>query len=185
MGRLRLPLCLALFAALALMPTAALAAPPEHEHVRESGTDVDPDFCGTGESINISFDNVVNFWAAADSPTALVRTTISGETVFTNPDTGDSIIVSYAGQQTIEFVSGDPDGIHTVLVTSKGLPERIYTPNGPVLTRDAGLITFLFTVNGEGEVIETETVVVKGPHPQADADFELFCELAIPALGLA
>jgi hypothetical protein len=184
MGRLRLPLCLALFVALALMPAAALAAPPIHEHFRETGTDVDPDFCGTGQEINISFDNRVNVWIASDSPTALVRSTISGETVFTNPDTGDSIIVSYAGQQTIEFVSGDPDGLHTVLVTTKGLPERIHTPNGPVLTRDAGLITFLFTVDGE-EVVETETVVVKGPHPQADADFELFCELATEVLGIA
>jgi len=27
--------------------------------------------------------------------------------------------------------------------------------------------------------------VVKGPHPEADADFELFCEVMVPALGIA
>jgi hypothetical protein len=184
MGRLRLPLCLALFAALALMPAAALAAPPEHERFREVGTDVDPDFCGTGQTINISFNNLVNIWIAADSPTGLVRATFSGETVFTNPDTGDSVTISYAGQQTEEEVSGDPAGLHTVLITTKGLPERIQTTNGPVLTRDAGLIAILFTFDGD-EFISSETVLVKGPHPQAESDFELFCEVMVPALGIA
>jgi hypothetical protein len=183
MGRLRLPLCLALFTALALMPAAALAAPPGHEHFRDAGTEVDPDFCGTGQTINISFDNRVNIWIAADSPTGLVKTTFSGKTVFTNPATGDSVTVSSAGQFTEEEVSGDPAGLHTVLVTNKGLQEKIQTTHGPVLTRDAGIIAFLLSFDGD-EFLGFETVVVKGPHPEADADFELFCEVMTEALGI-
>jgi hypothetical protein len=183
MGRLRLPLCLTLFVALALMPAAALAAPPGHEHFRDVGTFVDPDFCGTGQEINGSFDVRVNIWIASDSPTGLVRTTFSGKQVLTNPDTGDSVTVSFAGQTTDEEVSGDPAGLHTVRTTTKGLPEKIQTTHGPVLTRDAGLIAILFTFDGD-EFISGETVLVKGPHPDADADFELFCEVMVPALGI-
>ena len=184
MGRLRLPLCLALFVALALMPAAALAAPPGHEHFRDVGTDVDPDFCGTGQAIEISFDVRVNVWVSPEGAEELVRTTFSGTNVFTNPDTGDSVTASFAGQTTEVTVSGDPDGLHTVLATTKGLPRKIQTTNGPVLTRDAGLIAFLRTFDGE-EFISQETVLVKGPHPEAESDFELFCEVTVPALGIA
>ena len=184
MGRLRLPLCLALFAALALMPASALAAPPGHEHFRDVGTFVDEDFCGTGQEINVSFDVRVNIWISPEGAEELVRTTFSGKQVFTtNPDTGDSVTVSSAGTSTEVLISGDPDGLHTVLATTKGLPEKIQTTHGPVLTRDAGIIAFLVTFDGD-EFISQETVLVKGPHPDADSDFELFCEVTVPALGI-
>jgi hypothetical protein len=183
MGRLRLPLCLALFAALALMPAAALAAPPEHEHFRDIGTFVDPDFCGTGQTINGSFDARVNVWISPEGAEELVRTTFSVKQVFTNPDTGDSVNLSSTGMSTEVLISGDPAGFHTVLATTKGVPEKIQTTHGPVLLRDAGLIAVLFTFDGD-EILEREIVVVKGPHPEADADFELFCEVMTEALGI-
>ena len=86
MGRLRLPLYLALFVALALMPATALAAPPGHEHFRDVGSDVDPNFCGTGQTIDISFDVRVNVWVSPEGAEELVRTTFSGTNVFTNPE---------------------------------------------------------------------------------------------------
>jgi hypothetical protein len=184
MGRLRLPLCLALFAALALMPAAALGAPPGHEHFRDAGTDVDPDFCGTGQEINVSFDVRINVWISPEGAEELVRTTLSGKEVFTNPDTGDSVTRTFAGQVTDVPISGDPGGLHTILVTNKGLQSKIQTTHGPVLFRDAGIIAFLVTFDGD-EVVDVETVVVKGPHPEADSDFELFCEVMVPALGIA
>jgi hypothetical protein len=184
MGRLRLPLCLALFAALALMPAAALAAPPGHEHFRDVGTGVDPDFCGTGQEINFSFEARVNVWISPEGAEELVRTTFSTKQVWTNPDTGDSVTVSFAGQTTEVTISGDPAGLHTILVTTKGLPEKIQTTHGPVLLRDAGIIAFEITFDGD-EFISQETVLVKGPHPEADSDFEAFCEVTVPALGIA
>ena len=184
MGRLRLPLCLTLFVALALMPAAALAAPPDHEHFRDVGTFVDEDFCGTGQTINGSFDARVNVWFSPEGAEELVRTTLSAKQVFTNPDTGDSVTVSAAGMSTEVLISGDPAGLHTVLATTKGLPEKIQTTHGPVLTRDAGIIAFLLTFDGD-ELLEQQIVVVKGPHPEADSDFELFCEVTTEALGIA
>ena len=165
------------------MPAAAFAAPPEHEHFRDVGTFVDENFCGTGQAINGSFDFRFNIWIASDSPTGLVRTTVSGKTVLTNPATSDSVTFSQAGQITEEEVSGDPAGLHTVLVTTKGLPEKIQTTHGPVLTRDAGVIAVLLTFDGD-ELLEEQIVVLNGPHPEADADFELFCEVTTEALGI-
>ena len=162
MGRLRLPLCLALFAALVLMPATALAAPPGHEHFRDAGTFVEEDFCGTGQEINGSFDVRVNIWLSPKGAEELVRATFSGKQVYTNPDTGDSVTVSFAGQTTEVPISGDPAGLHTVLATTKGLPEKIQTTHGPVLLRDAGIIAFLLTFDGD-ELISQETVLVKGP----------------------
>jgi hypothetical protein len=104
--------------------------------------------------------------------------------VFTNPDTGDSVTVSSAGQQIEVPISGDPAGLHTFLATSKGLQEKIQTTHGPVLLRDAGLIAILVTFDGD-EFLDAETVLVKGPHPEADSDLELFCEVTTEALGIA
>jgi hypothetical protein len=61
----------------------------------------------------------------------------------------------------------DEAGTITFLASSKGLPEQIKTPSGPVLTRDAGIITFADTFDLEtGEFISSELVLMKGPHPK-------------------
>lgn len=183
MGRLRLPLLMALTFALSIVPASAFGAPPTQEHFRDVGTDVDPDFCGTGQAINVAFDVRVNVWISPEGEEELVRVTQSGKVVFTNPATGDSVTLSFAGQSTDEIISGDPEGLHTHLFTSKGLPEKIQTTHGPVLTRDAGIIAFAAIFDGD-EFISQEIVVNKGPHPEAESDFELFCEVTTEALGI-
>jgi hypothetical protein len=107
----------------------------------------------------------------------------AGTVVFTNPANGRSVISSFAGQSTNILVSGDPEGVHTELITVKGLPEKLQLPHGAVLLRDAGIIAFVAAFDGD-EFISQETVVVKGPHPEADSDFELFCEITTEALGI-
>jgi hypothetical protein len=68
-------------------------------------------------------------------------------------------------------------------VSFKGLPERIQTANGPVLLRDAGFVTFADTFDLEtNEFISSEITVNKGPHPDLDSDFTLFCEVLSEAL---
>ena len=53
-----------------------------------------------------------------------------------------------------------------------------------MLNRDAGYIVFHDTFDGD-EFISGEIVVNRGPHPQAESDFELFCEFMTDALGLS
>jgi hypothetical protein len=93
------------------------------------------------------------------------------------------VINRFAGPFWEELVSGDPDGAHVTEFTNKGLPELFKTPHGGVLTRDAGYIVFRDSFDGE-EFLGGEIVINKGPHPQADSDFELFCQIIPEALGL-
>jgi hypothetical protein len=160
---------------------AALAADQQVNHFRDVFTDVDPDFCGTGQQIDIAVDVRVTEWLAPHQ--ADYKATVTGTVTFTNPLTGDTVINHFANAFWDETISGDPEGIHVHAFTTKGLPELFKTPHGGVLTRDAGYIVFQDTFDGD-TFISSEIVVNNGPHPQADSDFELFCEIMPEALGL-
>jgi hypothetical protein len=172
-------LLVALIAALGLLPGTALAAQPIaqfHDHFTDSFSD---EICG----IPVDVDLVVtdNFFLYADET---FKDTSSVRSTFTNPVNGKSVVVSSAGQ-----IIGPPPvvdeeaGTITFFTSFKGLPEKIQTAQGALLLRDAGIITFADTFDLEtGEFISSETIV-KGPHPEADSDFTLFCEVISTALG--
>ena len=162
-------------------PSAALGANPDINRFTESGTDTDADFCGTGKTVNIAFD--VRGTEFLDPNGADLKLTVRGTVVFTNPLNGKTVIQRFALQSLETMVSGDPEGVHTVDFTSKGLPELFQTKHGGVLTRDAGYIVLRTTFDGD-EFISFEIVLNRGPHPQAERDFELFCELMTTALEL-
>jgi hypothetical protein len=158
-----------------------LAAGQQHERFHDVGTDVDPDFCGTGQEIDIAFNVWVNAFHAPKQ--GLYKETARGTVIFTNPLTGDTVINRFAGRTKVVLVSGDPEGIHEVLVTVTGVPELIKAPNGGVLTRDAGYVVLRQTYDGE-EFISSEIVLLHGPHPDLESDFEVFCEVMPGALGI-
>ena len=169
--------------AAALMLTAAPAGaavgakPIEqfHDHFTESFSD---EICGIPvDTVIVVTDNFFVYEGDSFKATSSFRGTS------TNPVNGKSVVISSAGQ-----VSGPPPivdeeaGTITFLVSFKGLPEKIQTANGPVLLRDAGIITFADTFDLEtGDFISSE-IIVKGPHPEADSDFTLFCEVISEAL---
>ena len=73
-------------------------------------------------------------------------------------------------------------GTITFVTSYAGLPEKIQTAHGAVLLRDAGIISFADTFDlATGEFLGSE-VTIKGPHPEADSDFVLFCEVITAAL---
>jgi hypothetical protein len=160
---------------------AALGAGQQGHHFRDVGTDVDPDFCGTGQQIDIAFNVRVNEWLAPHQGD--YKSTASGTVTFTNPLTGDTVINRFAGPFWDEIVSGDPEGIHVHEFTNRGLQELFKTPHGGVITRDAGYIVFRDTFDGD-TFISGGIVINHGPHPQAESDFELFCQFMPAALGL-
>jgi hypothetical protein len=183
MIRLRPLLCAFLLAAV-LAPTSAnaIVTGPPDERFRDVGTDVDTDFCGTGETVNVAFNVRVNLWVLPEDPEDFAKLTQSGKVTFT-AENGNSVRITFAGQVTNAIVSGDPNGVHTHAFTTKGLPEKIQTVHGPVLTRDAGLIVERLTFAANGDVINYQATW-KGPHPEAASDFELFCEVMTDALAL-
>jgi hypothetical protein len=167
--------------ALVALPTA-LAANPNVQHFDFSGSFTDPDFCGTGTAINISFSGHGTDFLAPKK--ADFRSVVVGNTIFENPLTGDSVRQHFANQFRDTIISGDPEGLHVHEFVVKGLPELFKLQRGGVLTRDAGMIVFHSTQMGEGEEISLEIVRVSGPHPAAESDFTLFCELMPEALGI-
>lgn len=163
-----------------VLPGTASAAKPVaqfHDHFTDSFSD---EICG----IPVDIDLVVtdNFFLYADDT---FKDTSSFKQTSTNPVNGKSVVLSAAGQVTgPPPVVDEEAGTITFLVSYKGLPEKIQTAHGAVLLRDAGIITFADTFDLEtGEFISSETIVNKGPHPEADSDFTLFCEVISGALA--
>jgi hypothetical protein len=171
----------AIFAAvlfLVIAPGTALAAKPVdrfHDHFTDSFSD---NVCGI--DVNVDLVGTDNFFVYNDGA---FKDTSSIRFTYTNPSTGKSVVLSSAGQ-----ISGPPAvvdsqaGTITFLMSYKGLPEKIATTHGPVLTRDAGIITFADTFDLATGAFISSTTIVHGPHPEADSDFALFCTVITEAL---
>jgi hypothetical protein len=168
----------ALIAALVLPGIALGARPVEqfHDHFTDSFSD---EICGIAVDVDLVITD--NFFVYADES---FRDTASGRITFTNPVNGKSVIQSFAGLVTGSApIIDEAAGTITFVNTFKGLPEKLQTAQGAILTRDAGIITFANTFDLEtGEFISSEIVVNKGPHPEADSDFALLCEVITEAL---
>lgn len=183
----RLPLLRAvLFAAviaLAVVPAGALGAQPErfHEHVVEF-FEAD-NVCGTTVDTQVEgvFTDLVFFDKNGDF--LRFQSTASFRITLTDAD-GDSVIIQNAGLFEEHEIVDAEAGTITVFSTFKGLPEKIQTAQGPIRLRDAGIVTFADTFDLiTGAVISSEITVVKGPHPELDSDFDLFCDVITDALA--
>jgi hypothetical protein len=166
---------LAISAVVAVAPLAASGAQPEHAFHSESFTD--PDFCGTGASVDGFFESIFT----ASERNGVIKTEHQGSVRFTYGDA--SVVVSFAGQFTDTIVATGAGGVETHQLISKGITEKIQLPNGPVLSRDAGVIVELVTVQ-DGNVLSDQIVSTNGPHPEAASGGSLFCEVVPQALGL-
>lgn len=175
----RRTLVAALVAVIGLTTVAsAFAARPTFQN-RETFTETDTNFCGTGKTVLVEGRVVENVWLEGDQ----VKATLSLHITFTNPETGASAVERWSRLFTDTIVSGDPAGVHTHEFTHRGLKATLKLANGRVLTRDAGSVTFRVTVNDmTGEVLGFELVSMRGPHPGFEED--LFCSTLVPALGL-
>ena len=184
-GVRRLAVALAAVVALlaAVAAPGALAAGQEHDNFRDIGTFVDDDFCGTGQEIDGAFNVVVNEFLAPHNG-GEEKIVTSGKTTLRNPATGDVAINHFAGPVWNTFISGDPDGVHVEESTVKGLPEMWKLEHGRRLIRDAGYVVIRTTFDGD-EIVSQDVLVNKGPHPDLDSEFELFCQTLVPALGIA
>jgi hypothetical protein len=167
-----------------VLPAVAHADPPETFHGNFDDTFEDVDVCGINVDIraqgaftdHVFFDNDGNF--ERFTSTSSVTQTLTA-------DNGKSVVIKNAGQFTdTDGVIDEAAGTITFVYTYKGLPEQISTSRGPVLVRDAGVITFADTFDLDtGDFISSEILVNSGPHPEADSEFELFCEVITAALS--
>jgi hypothetical protein len=95
------------------------------------------------------------------------------------------VILHQAGQEIAPpVVVEEAAGTVTTFFTLKGLATKLHTANGPVLLRDVGLATASATLDLDtDELISFEVFVVKGPHPDVESGFTLFCEVVTEALA--
>ena len=177
--RFAIPMGLAAMAV--LFPATAHAASPEPTKFSPPPeTVIDDDFCGTGETVTIT--TTVKGVDFNDPHQGEFASVFQGKQTFTSVG-GTTVVGHFAGRFTNTVVAGEEEGVHTHAFTNIGLPEQFRTKGGGLITLDAGSITFLVTFDGDEEL--DVDVVQSGPHPQADSDFTLFCEVIPEALGIA
>lgn len=185
MGRptLRRAVLIAFASVLVLLPARALAGSPQIFHDRFSDSFEGVNVCGI--TVDVLSEGVFTDKVFFDGNGDFVRfmSTVSGKTTFTAAN-GKTVVVQFANQYVESTpIVDEAAGTITFLTTYKGLPEKIQTPGGRVLLRDAGIITFADTFDlATGAFLSSETLI-RGPHPEADSDFVLFCEVFLAALA--
>ena len=172
----------ALLAALLGIPAAGAAGPAVHDH--DTFTDVDTNFCGTGESIDVAgrFNTVVWIGETGGDPEQDLRVRFNYSVTLTNPDTGASVVDSAAGLVTNEIIQGLESGAHTHQYVESGLRAKLKLANGGVLTHDAGQITYTVSFDANDNLTGVEVISVHGPHPAFESD--VWCDAATEALGI-
>jgi hypothetical protein len=180
MRRPMLPLLLATLLTLATV-SSALAARPFHDKARVDETSTE-NLCGIDVTQHLELNvNFLDFGDGHFVDASQLRIT------WTNAE-GDWLSNFAAGQTNItESLDGD---ILTINEVHRGVHEFLRSADGISAAFDRGQIAFLFVIdlndleNEEDDVLlSSETLFQAGPHPEADADFALFCEVVTEVLG--
>jgi hypothetical protein len=155
-----------------------LAAPPvfhSHENFTDAFADSQCDIPGTSV-----IRGVDNFTAYSNNT---VKDHLEFTQTFTAAASGKSIVFHVAQQFTGNDQPIDNGKTVTFVGTFKGLPEQIRLANGRVLTRDAGRVTITRVFDKTTNALVSQTISgEKGPHPDLDSGFEVFCNVIVPAL---
>jgi hypothetical protein len=168
---------------------SAVAANPGVNHFSFTESFTDPNFCGTGQPVDISLSVKGTEFLAPNQPVDSRNVTQVNVVMTNHPDNGATVIRHAAGLVSNTIISGDPAGVHTVETTVKGLSGQLRTADGAVLL-GAGYLVLHEEFNGE-EFVSRTIVVDKGPHPNIESDLThqgdlaFFCEAATAALGLS
>lgn len=164
------------------VPGNVNAAPPI-DHFHEQVSDTFPNnYCDiAGTSVLQGVDNFTRYSDGTFNEQFTFTET------FTATASQKSIVIRTANQFTRRSTPIDNgDGTLTFIVTFNGLVEQISIPNGPVLSIDAGTVTFAhtFAANGDGTFTYLSTTILElhGPHPDVLSDRTLLCDVIVPAL---
>ena len=166
---------------------SAFAANPDVNRFTDTFSFTDPDFCGTGQDVDVSFSLKVTEFLAPNQPVDF-RNVAVVNVVYTNPENDATVLRHAAGPSSGTAISGDPEGAHEITII--GLATQLRAADGGVLLQNAGYLTLHQVFNDEGEIVSTEIVVNRGPHPNAESGFlpngmpVLLCEVLTDALGL-
>jgi hypothetical protein len=167
---------------------SAVAANPGPSRFTINFSDADTNFCGTGQTVELSFSLKGTEFLAPNQPVDS-RNVSQLTIVYTNRENGATVIRHAAGLVSETLISGDPEGRHTVEIIAKGQTGLLRTADGVVLLGAGYLV--LHEVFDGGVFVSRTIVVDKGPHPNIESDLthqgdlKLFCDAATAALGLS
>jgi hypothetical protein len=166
----------ALVTAFALGPASALGDQPVSRFHRHGTQSFSTELCGI--QVDYTQVNTVNDFQYADGSS---RRTASVRITFTNPETGQSVIISNAGQRSGSEIIDEEAGTMTFVTSFAGVSDKIQTANGPVLVRNAGLISLVTTIDLNTFEVLSDEIIIKGPHP-FQSDSALYCAVITEAL---
>lgn len=175
------PLLLATLLTMASVSTA-LAARPFHDKAKFVETTTGDNLCGIVVTTHIELNvNFLDFGDGHFVDVSQVRIT------WTNAE-GDWLSNFAAGQANFtETLDGD---ILSITEVHRGVHEFLRSADGISAAFDRGQIAFVIVIDlndleNEDDDVELSFDIVKqaGPHPEADADFALFCEVVAEVLG--
>ena len=174
----RFMLITVVLAALAVTPAAASAQGPPDERDRFTDEFVDEDFCGTGVSVDVVENSVVNVWGLEGEDT--FKLTFRSRIAFTYGDT--TVFLLNAGRLDVERVTGEYPGPRTDLAVDTGLRAFLRVPGEGAVTLDHGYLEYLASFDANGDFVGAEVLKDAGGHP--DFYDAVFCEAATEALGI-
>jgi hypothetical protein len=186
LGRLSVLLACGLLLAMA-QPAAAQLVDRSHEHIVL--TIPDDEVCGI--SVTTTIDFIANEQQRlAKSGFPLFKSTGPGTVTWTNPETGKSVGYFFAGASKDLTVVDNGDGTITLRTAVTGVPDKIRLSDGTVVSMDVGRVVFVTVLDYNGTPTDVEDDIfvsqeiesISGPHPGLESDFELLCEIVVPAL---
>ena len=145
---------------------AAVAANPGANRFTFTDSFTDDNFCGTGQAVETSISVKGTEFSAPNQPVDSRNVTVDN-VVYTNPENGATVLRHAAGQVSNTIISGDPEGVHTVETTFRGLSGLLRTADGVVLL-GAGYLVLHEVFNGE-ELVSREIVVNRDLTPTSRA----------------
>jgi hypothetical protein len=168
----------AVLMALAVMPAGASAQGPPDERARFTDEFTDPDFCGTGASVDVVERTVANVWGLEGEDT--FKLTFRSRLTFTYGD--NTLIEMDAGRVDVRRLQGEFPGPRTDFVVETGIRAALRVPGEGMLTLDHGYLAYLVSFDENGDFVGVQVLKEAGGHPAFDSD--VFCEAAIDALGI-
>ena len=160
------------FAALAAVAALAAAAPGVglaatpvvHDHENFTSDPYSDSICGVPTT---NVDTVVETYKESSDGSSMDNLMLT--TVFTAAS-GKSVTFKSAGVAKRSAPVDNGDGTFSITSTVYGLSPKIEVPGGPPIAVDTGNITFLLTVDADGEFLSFEVLGVHGPRPAGGCD---------------